>query len=70
MASIWCFALFTGVIAAVCENEKVANYIGFVYGPCTCVHDRNGRVHGRVHVYTARIRPWTRPVYTAVYTTV
>ena len=25
-------------------------------------------VHGRAHVYTARTRPWTRPMYTAVCT--
>jgi len=48
------FALFTDVITTVCE--KVANSIGFVYGPCIRVHNR---VHGRVHdpymaVYTAQ----------------
>jgi len=53
-----------------------------VHGPCTYTAV-NGRVHGRIHVYTTRVRAvyidgrvftartwrWTRCVYTAVYTT-
>ena len=52
---MWCFVLFTKFeITTVCE--KVAHFIGFVYGPCIRVHDH---VHGRVlwAVYMAVIRP-------------
>jgi len=56
---VLCFVYgLTDVITRVCK--KVANSMGFIYGPCT------SRVHGRVRaVYTAVTLPCTRAVYTA-----
>jgi len=58
------------VITTVCE--KVANSVGFIYGPCTCTRPRTGQyrrpctrpLHRRLHgPYEAHYRA----VYTAVY---
>jgi len=57
--------LFTNAITRV--SEKVANSIGFVYGPCIRVHDRVQAVF--MGVYRPSTRPSTR-LYTAVYTVV
>jgi len=77
---LYYFALFTDVFKRDCE--KVANSMGFVYGPCIHVRDRVdgrvlGRVLGRVHgpymaqhmaVYTVMYTSCTRLCTRAVYT--
>jgi len=58
--------VFTNVITTVCE--KVANSVGFVYGPCIRLHER---VHGRyTAVNTGRVYGQYTAVYTAQHTAV